>query len=277
MGQRKILFCDLDGTLLDDRKLIEKTTMQAVEEMLAKGHIFAVCTGRPLTSARKVAAQYGLDKKGCYIIAYNGGAVYDPAAEKTVSYDAIPLACAGELFRRAEAAGLYIHTYDRADRDTVCTRQDAPELAFYTSHTVLSSRVCDAPVAGIAQDPPKMIVASLSDHAALERFHAENLSWTKDKMNSFFSCEEYLEYCPPGVSKGKAVQTLCAYLDISVEASVAAGDERNDLSMLKAAGVSAVPANAHPDVLAAASYVCERDNNRGAVGEIIRKFIINAE
>ena len=78
MADCKILFCDLDATLLDDQKNIEKGTRAAIDEMLAQGHIFAICTGRPLASAKKVADRYGLNGKGCYVVAYNGGVIYQP-------------------------------------------------------------------------------------------------------------------------------------------------------------------------------------------------------
>ena len=55
---------------------------------------------------------------------------------------------------------------------------------------------------------------------------------------------------------------------------MAAGDERNDISMIRSAGVGAAPRNAHPAVKECADYVCVRDHNEGAVGEIIRKFIL---
>ena len=87
--QRKILFSDLDGTLLTDQKEIEKGTREAVEELLAQGHVFALCTGRPLASARKVAKQFGLEKKGCFVIAYNGGVLYDPGQDQIVYYASI--------------------------------------------------------------------------------------------------------------------------------------------------------------------------------------------
>ena len=75
-----------------------------------------------------------------------------------------------------------------------------------------------------------------------------------------------------GISKGAAVETLCRLLDIPVTASVAAGDERNDLAMLRAAGIGAAPRNAHPQAKEAADYLCEKDHNAGAVGEIIDRF-----
>lgn len=270
----KILFSDLDATLLNNQKEIETQTQAAVDEMLRRGYFFAVCTGRPLASARAVAKQFGLDRSGCYIAAYNGGVLYDPSLDRIISYASVPLAVVRRMFQAAEDAGLYIHTYDRRD-DTVLACRRTSELEFYIRHTKLPPRTGMDILEKIPGEPAKMIVASLDSHERLARFQEENAGWSKETLNSFFSCEQYLEYCPAGISKGAAVENLCRYLDIPVEASVAAGDERNDIAMLKAAGVGAAPCNAHPQAKEAADYICEKNHNEGAVGELIQKFFLD--
>ena len=64
-----------------------------------------------------------------------------------------------------------------------------------------------------------------------------------------------IEAAAIGVSKATAVAELAADHGIGREAVVAFGDMPNDLPMLSRAGTSCAVANAHPDVLAAASHV----------------------
>ena len=40
--EKKILFSDLDGTLLNDQKEIESGTKEAIDEMLKQGHLFTI-------------------------------------------------------------------------------------------------------------------------------------------------------------------------------------------------------------------------------------------
>lgn len=47
------------------------------------------------------------------------------------------------------------------------------------------------------------------------------------------------------------------------------GDDMLDLPAMRAAGLSACPADAHAEVLARADYVCERPGGHGAVRELI--------
>ena len=55
---------------------------------------------------------------------------------------------------------------------------------------------------------------------------------------------------------------------------MAIGDNDNDISMLKAAGISVAVANASDHVLDIVDYVCEKDHNEGAVAEAITHYIL---
>lgn len=90
----------------------------------------------------------------------------------------------------------------------------------------------------------------------------------------YFSSRDYLEMVSEGVSKGAALRMFCEWMGIPLENSVAAGDESNDLSMLKAAGVGCAVANAQAEVKQAADYVTEQDNNHSAIAEIVEKFVL---
>ena len=49
--EKKILFLDLDGTLLNDQKEITPGNRRAMDEALAQGHRIVVASGRPLKSS----------------------------------------------------------------------------------------------------------------------------------------------------------------------------------------------------------------------------------
>ena len=46
--EKKILFVDLDGTLLTDSKEITPENLEAIQKATALGHAVVVTTGRPL-------------------------------------------------------------------------------------------------------------------------------------------------------------------------------------------------------------------------------------
>ena len=70
---KKILFLDLDGTLLNDDKQIPEENKRALHRAVAQGHRVVIATGRALSSARALMEQLDFDREGFFCIAYNGG------------------------------------------------------------------------------------------------------------------------------------------------------------------------------------------------------------
>ena len=60
------------------------------------------------------------------------------------------------------------------------------------------------------------------------------------------------------------------------EKALESANERNDISMVEAAGVGVAVANAREELKAVADYITVADNNNGAVAEAINKFILNS-
>ena len=86
-----------------------------------------------------------------------------------------------------------------------------------------------------------------------------------------------MEYLPLGASKGSAVRTLCEMLGVDIKNAYAAGDERNDISMIEAAGVGIAMKNAVNEAKAVADYITENDNDHDGIAEIIDRLILKGE
>jgi len=106
----------------------------------------------------------------------------------------------------------------------------------------------------------------------LVRFRNEHLAWEEGKCNSFLSSPQYLEYCPWGIHKGSGVELVCGLLGIELQNSYAAGDEENDISMLKAAGTGIAMKNATEKVKKSADKITEFDNDCDGVAHIIDQY-----
>ena len=107
----KLLFTDLDGTLLTDDKQILDVDMSAISKMLEEGHKLVLCTGRPLTSAKMLAKRYGFDRPGFFLVSFNGGLIYDYATEKSILTRRISVDDVKFIMDRAHECGMHAHTY----------------------------------------------------------------------------------------------------------------------------------------------------------------------
>lgn len=280
----KILFTDLDGTLLTSEKIISSKTRQSILNMLEAGHHFVLASGRPLKSIQMVLEASGLmddllkiretkPTGGIYITAYNGAIIFDCVENKIIQEYKVPLETAQKLFDEAIEKNIHIHTY--AGNIIVSIAEDA-ELDFYRKNIVMPYVIETKLVNAVEESVYKLIAIEIEDKTKLDDFRSyiEN-SELGNKLNCTFSNSKYLEFYSKKAGKGEALVNLCNILNVKVSDSVAAGDEENDREMIMAAGVGVVMMNGNEALKLKADYVTENDNNNDAIAEIIERFFID--
>lgn len=271
----KILFTDLDGTLLTDDKKITPGNYQALMDALAAGHRVVITTGRPLKSALIQAEKLGLNGAGCYIIAYNGAMVYDCGAKQVIYELPLSLDALYAVVDEAARRGLYVQTY--ADEDVIVEPQnDGPIAARYCGLIDMDWRTVGSIRQEITKAPPKALVIEFEDRQkieGMEQWIHDNLS---EQTECFFSSQYYLEVVHKGMDKGQAVKEMCRRLGVPITDAIAAGDQANDISMIRAAGLGVCMCNGIEQAKAAADYITERDNNHDGIAEVVERFMLKA-
>lgn len=269
--EKKLLFLDLDGTLLNDAKEITVGNQQALKQLLNYGHSVIIATGRPLQSAIKQAHALGLDQPGCYVIAYNGAVIYDFAAKQQLFSQTISLANAIRVFEYVNTQDVHVQTYDEWDV-LVEPRCDDDEVRRYCQLIQMDYRVITDIHTDLKEAPVKCLAIDFKEQTKLlriQRWIQENMS---QELDCFFSCQAYLEIVPIGMNKGKAVQMLSHIMNIPIANTVAVGDAANDISMIEAAGVGVAMANATDEVKAAANAITQCDNNHDGIAEVVARY-----
>ena len=269
--KKRLLFLDLDGTLLNDAKQITSGNREALNAALHRGHAVIIATGRPMKSTIEQAKNLGLDQPGCYFIAYNGALIYDWAGNAQVYRRTLSIPAVLQLFAQAKKMGVHIQTYDTWDV-LVEPRCDDAAVRRYGSLIGMNFRVIADVRQDLKEEPVKCLAINYEEQTDLLKIQ----SWIRENMEQevdcFFSCNQYLEVVPKGMSKGEAVKMLCRMMDVDIEDAVAVGDAANDLSMIEAAGIGVAMANATPDVKKIADYITQRDNNHDGIMEVVARF-----
>ena len=265
----KIFFTDLDGTLLNDAKEITPKTREALDFLAANGHNLVLISGRPVLSVLEVKEKLHLDYPGMYIIAYNGGCIYDCDNDRLLLEKRVSIENTAYLLEASKQAGLYCQTYN----DThIITREHGPELDYYTKVIHLPYIITED-VIGILDKPPyKLHTICLDDRSRLEAFCDSLRSWAQNKIQMIFSNDKYLELIPYDSGKGFALKYLAEYLGVSIENTLSAGDADNDISMIEAAGTGVAMANGAQSVKDIADVITPYDNNNDGLAEILIEF-----
>ncbi len=273
----KILFTDLDGTLLDDNKDISAEDLSAIRKMIEAGHKFVMTTGRPLTSVKKLAEKYGFMEAGFYLVSFNGGLIYDCGAKKPILTRRISVEDVKFIMDAAFSSGMHAHTYAG---DLVVSEHETEQLKTYCrlmqmDYVVVKDiREYYGQFINVVVKPPiKVNIITPFDHSSLESFRAEMRKTTAGKLFDVFSKPEMLEFSHMQSNKGDAVRFMADFYKVPMDDTIAVGDEENDCPMIEAAGIGVAMANASQVVKDAADYVTERDNNHSGITEVIEKFV----
>lgn len=277
----KILFTDIDGTLINSDKTISQYTYDKIIEMIKQNHKLVLASGRPLNSILDVKEKLGLPDKGLYVTAFNGALLYDCENKKILHEERVQLNDAQKLFDMALESGIHVHTYD--DDGHILTCEMDKEIAYYQKKIIGNPIATTelSPYFKSISGPYKILTINLEKEdsekysPALETFRAKiQNSPLNNKLNCAFSNSFYLEFFNKKAGKGNGLLKLCQLLDIPVENSVAAGDAENDISMLNAAGVGAAMINGDDIVKEKAAFVTTKDCNHDGITEIIDKLVL---
>ncbi|SFB03995.1 hypothetical protein SAMN05216249_107128 [Acetitomaculum ruminis DSM 5522] len=271
MSNKKLLFLDLDGTLLDEEKKIPLENKKAIEEMVEKGHDIIISTGRHPVSAMPILEELNMFSRGGYAVFYNGAVIYDCKNKVKILDMTIPFDQVRKMFDYAKEAGIHIQTY--TDEKIVC-ESDMPGLHFYSKRSKIGYEIVEDVTKSLTKEPNKLILVDLDSKENLLAFQKAHADYEKGKFNSVFSEDFYLEYCPLKATKGEAVLYLADYLGIPLSDTYAVGDGENDISMIEKAGTGIAMRNAKRPVCFASDYITENDNNHCGVAEVIRKMIL---
>lgn len=266
----KILFTDLDGTLLTNDKKISAYTRQILNKWCAAGHKLVLCSGRPLPSIKEVKSSLALSYPGMYLIGFNGGCIYECDSDRVLTREALSLDDCAYILQTAGKMDVYCHTYSDA---AILSPKNGEELAFY-HRTIHMPDICQEHVMELVSMPPcKCLAIELHDHDKLEAFRRTLAPWAKGKCTLLYSNEYLLEIFPASSGKGASVKKLCSMLEIPLEDSFAAGDQENDISMLTAAGCGIAMLNGTESVKKAADVITEYDNGHDGLAKILEKCI----
>lgn len=269
---KKIIFLDLDGTLLTTDKQIGKRSADALQRALLQGHCVAIASGRSLMGAQMVIEELGLRVPGAFLLAFQGSLIYDCYREEVLLNRSIRPRLVIDLMQELERQGIYAHTYNEHE---ILTFRNSLELERYTLVTHEPVRILSDYAQLEQERMPKVIAIDYEDHEKLENFQRYYADRPQSReYNSFFSCQEFLEFCRQDSHKGSGLRFLAEHLGIPLSDTVAVGDERNDISMIEAAGVGVAMCNGHREVKDVADYITEHDNNHDGVAEVVERFVL---
>ena len=266
MADIKLIALDLDGTLLTSEKNISERNLAALKMAQEQGIKIVLTTGRPLKAMELFLNELGVaNQEDEYTVTFNGGLVQRNTGEildKTVfAYDDV-----ARIFEETEKLGLPL---DAICEGTVYQIQSDHESLYQTCNPALTFESVSFADLSSQQTYNKCVTAYAPD--PLDRGIAQLSSDLFDKYEIFKSRDMLLEWSPKNVHKANGLEKLIAHLGIEQSQVMTCGDEANDLSMIKWAGLGV---NAVAAVKEVANVVTPMTNDEDAVAWAIEKYAL---
>ncbi|TVQ64347.1 MAG: hypothetical protein EA379_01700 [Phycisphaerales bacterium] len=265
-----ILAVDLDGTLFDPRGRVSEANVRAIDAARAAGIEVVICTGRGLIESR--SAIEAICARSCMphleeapVIVAGGAIVADASTGRTVhrwpmNFDLVRRVAArlhdaelaAMVLKDPDAAGFDYLIVDTGELDPVnlwwfermgVVRRHVPTLDHdeHPEHTVrVGFAASSERIIALGQE----IMEEFRDQATLHHFAAVSNKHNKSDNYSIDHTVHILEAFDPDVNKWTALSWLADRRGVPRERVAAIGDEINDLTMVRGAGLGVAMANA---------------------------------
>jgi Cof subfamily protein (haloacid dehalogenase superfamily) len=250
----RLVATDLDGTLLRNDGSIGPRTVAALASCARAGVPVVPITARPPHATWPRLAPAAITGP---VVCANGAIVCDGASQDVLRVDLLTASIAGRLVEQVRAAvpGILL-AIDGPDRFV-------HEPAFFRGDEGWEDQVVEVPdVLDAVGEGVLKVVARCEGRTAVELVAAVEVI-LGELAHATTSHPEWIELSAFGVTKAHGLLAVCDLLDVPLSAVAAVGDNRNDLSMLAAAGVACAVANARPEVLAVADRVLATNEDEG--------------
>lgn len=256
----RILFIDVDGTLVDYHNRLPQSAVAAIRAARAAGHRVYLCTGRSRAEMPDALWDIGVDG----MVGGNGSYVED--AGEVVLHQTLDAEQCRALVDWLHLRGLEFYLETNAGLFASERFEDvaAPVMALYSARKgqpapATASAGFHGMVFGgeLYREDVNKVSYILNDHddhlAAREAFpDLQHGTWGGRGAEALFG-----DVGPTGITKAHAVETLLDHLRADRADTIAFGDATVDLPMFEACALGVAMGNAGDDLKAAATLVTD--------------------
>lgn len=271
---KKLIFLDIDGTLVAALSAPSPKVCRAIRQARAKGHLAFLCTGRNLPIIGRDILDIGFDgviaSAGAYV-SVGDQVLLDSLLPEEVVQDCLSVFHGLGMFCRIETPeGIYTDPQMEALLRDISPDPRNSELIRMQKE--LESGLAIRKYEEYPRQGAYKLCFTSRDLESVGRAQAilgDRFDFVVHPYGESTACFNG-EIIPRGVDKGRGIELVCRRFGASPADAIAFGDSMNDAAMLERAGVSVAMGNACDELKALADVVCEDVAHDGVYRELHR-------
>ncbi|MGF3066219.1 Cof-type HAD-IIB family hydrolase [Facklamia sp. P12950] len=258
----KLFLSDLDDTLLDHNKKWSPNFEQFRATLAEKNVAFTLATGRSAKAVQPIIDE--LDLKLPYATSNGANIMLEGQVIQSFSFPIGPLRPLIEVALSMGLTVVYVVNGEEfALEDTEFIRHELKNN--FTEQIIRPIK----PEDWASMEVDKFLIVDDHPQTALSRLHAlvNNL---KPEYRYLTYSDWAMDIVAANVSKGRALHWIADYLGITSDQVIAAGDNHNDIDLLKEAGRSIAAFNALDEVKRTAMITAKKKYGDGIIEEVLK-------
>lgn len=265
----KIVFSDIDGTLLNSNRELSERTIKTIKQI--KDEIPVVLISARMPSAmRHLQKQLGIENQP--YICYNGGYVIIDG--KPVSSTAIPLATIKELAKFNEKRNVHFSLYNADEWHVPGYDYWAKREERNTKVTPTITHINEVMADWEKKELGAHKIMCMGEEEKIEELFQHLNKNYSDRLHIYRSKSTYIEIANKQISKLTAIKYLLDnHFNLSIEETVAFGDNYNDVEMIGGVGMGVAVANAREETKKVAKKITDASIEDGVAKSIEELFL----
>lgn len=273
----KIVVFDLDGTLYDSHKHIDKDTVHKIIELEQKGIVVGIVTGRFYEELDEVIEKLKLREYNGFVASSNGLEIHDFLDGEIKCFTRLSKDEVKELIEEAKKHHMisYVWQNGRYSMFDISFMNGLKKLASvipFNVHYIRALRETEfeKSIKSISLEVPlydKVCFAGLPIlklKKSILKQHPEYRFYDVGRLGT--------ELCKKDVGKLEAIQFICRKKNTSIDCVMAFGDNGNDVDLLASCGYGVAMKNGSAQAKKAAKYTSDYTNNEQGVLRFINSF-----
>ena len=270
----KIVVFDLDGTLYDSHKHIDKDTIHKIIELEQKGIVVGIVTGRFYEELDEVIEKLKLREYNGFVASSNGLEIHDFLDGKIKCFTRLSKDEVKELIEEAKKHHMisYVWQNGRYSMFDISFMNGLKKLASvipFNVHYIRALRETEFEKSISLEVPlyDKVCFAGLPIlklKKSILKQHPEYRFYDVGRLGT--------ELCKKDVGKLEAIQFICRKKNTSIDCVMAFGDNGNDVNLLASCGYGVAMRNGRAQAKKAAKYISDYTNNEQGVLRFINSF-----